>query len=812
MMSLMASCNGVSLDNTCSTGRSLQSFWGVTPPETNIKPPISALEELIEYKRALEHDIRLLPKNHAIRLKKEERLRQINDYIRALTYVKDNQARYLSDVVHEDPKFPVWLHPLLKERKNFFFIQTRPTELHGAVRAIQPVFSLNREDSVDQIGNYIIASQFFSALDRTFVLPLQLSPTPLERLKTAVKSQITLRKSQTITKKLFANIQKTTQDQVLKLFNFDIDFTQKDTQLITQAQIDKAVGGDDKLEVEDYIEMLLGFCAPDLMTTIEFDTPIFNVSNDEIGRDNLIVLIQIFLGEINIHCYANGLSTRNFGQILDSNKNLSYDVATEIKEALAKGGSVEKVLFDLIQNNYRQFGLGAPLKETDFDEIMTAFASHYKTTKDTPYKDEIPILLDKPGSFKLWNGEICVDFANITAHELRELDNPSFKQARNNPLSQYLSPCTTINEMNEHEFESLASECDPFYIANLLLRENIDTRTIAKLKTYDSWPKLEESMRALAKKETGLLLKFYDLCPSDHLITITHQMAACFHAAYALSLKNQRCPNYPDDISFEEILSKFPIHSVVQVASYENNLQIRFNNPQRAALFQEIINTHKNKLYCNQSLIAAFRSEIKRLHGEASTQYRSINVRPEPLATMLEILRIPIQNITPVEGENYILEVSQPQILQQIMNIQRYPKLTHDEKLQKLKNAITKLRSDADSLESPAEKHAALTLITELNEHVTNYDNNRIAYHQFKNRCHQSIKINNRHHGLNALLVNFLHIVNTLWHYASLGCYKGTLFIIPRTASAKQLEQFKQFENGLETDFNETDEPIPQSL
>lgn len=76
----------IGLDNTCKGVSSSQEFFGKSSRSKQIK----ALNELIHYKQALDVDLSLLSRDSPLKLPKEERLQQMNDYIAAIVAMQNN--------------------------------------------------------------------------------------------------------------------------------------------------------------------------------------------------------------------------------------------------------------------------------------------------------------------------------------------------------------------------------------------------------------------------------------------------------------------------------------------------------------------------------------------------------------------------------------------------------------------------------------------------------------------------------------------------------------------------------------------------
>ena len=179
-------------------------------------------------------------------------------------------------------------------------------------------------------------------------------------------------------------------------------------------------------EVENYARALIRTC----VSLDEIPCPPFCIQNDYQARSNLIVLTQFFLAEVNVYCYAHGLSTINFGTVIDADPTLSQEIPLLVKTALKDDQSVERVLLDYINKNRAKFGLSRELSDTAFQEINALFAADYNSVKNTYHLDEFGIVVDMPGKFKLHRDKICIDFAEIAGAVFPYLDNAHFRKAQ----------------------------------------------------------------------------------------------------------------------------------------------------------------------------------------------------------------------------------------------------------------------------------------------------------------------------------------------------------------------------------------------
>jgi hypothetical protein len=60
--------------------------------------------------------------------------------------------------------------------------------------------------------------------------------------------------------------------------------------------------------------------------------------------EGLSMMTQFYLGVLNIYCRAQGISNKNFGQVLDSSPALSQVLIEAVSQALTSGHDVESTV------------------------------------------------------------------------------------------------------------------------------------------------------------------------------------------------------------------------------------------------------------------------------------------------------------------------------------------------------------------------------------------------------------------------------------------------------------------------------------
>uniref|UniRef100_UPI0013EF9F00 hypothetical protein n=1 Tax=Legionella yabuuchiae TaxID=376727 RepID=UPI0013EF9F00 len=249
-------------------------------------------------------------------------------------------------------------------------------------------------------------------------------------------------------------------------------------QEINQAHIDALMGFGEDANSNDYIEALLGVCAPDLSTLLQ-GSPFYlgTFANQEEKAERLSILTQFYLGVMNVYCRAQGISDNNFGVILDASPELSQALVEVVSQALSAGDDVESALCDFCNVHASEFGLSRSLSAEDKEAIQQKFETAFRTvtaTKENPHMDDFMILdLEAHGEnakFVTHQGLICTDFANIVDptcpyqkyfEQIRKdaATGPEIITAKNEPVMTVdIEPEALLDKLSDVQWERLPKE------------------------------------------------------------------------------------------------------------------------------------------------------------------------------------------------------------------------------------------------------------------------------------------------------------------------------------------------------------------
>jgi len=679
----------IGTDNTCQSAIALQRFFGKNAGADIERS--SALDELQRYLRALQFDISVIEEGAPLKRQKQERARQIEKYIDVLRIIQSRSE--FNDLSESFPSYPMPVQDILSRRNNFFSMLLHPPYLDGYLRSINPVFS------VDRTGPQRFYRDLEQAYQQLTIAPQQ---APKDRLMHTVISVLPG------TEINFAAIQAALTTQTQALFGVRVNFNQDNTgALLTKDYIDLALGGASE-SMSDYIETLINCCAGTLWDTLP--TSPFIVPNTISGKETLIILTQFFLGQVNIYCYANGLSVENFGRILDGNAALSRQIPTVVKCALQAGTSVEAALFNFINTNRQSFNLVRPLESDEMVTIQRRFTSQYITIKDSPHFDEFVVFdSSKPGSCMTHQGSICFDLSDLTGTAVfRALDTPYFRQTRE--LSSRIARVTP----HKNEFVHANYEIEEDRLRTLLLEliqtdngietvvelllsdmdegqklfQKIDESTRSVLIHASQWNRLKNRVAAHISSP-AIQQAFNAQFPNENenvQLAITAVMANAIRVSAIEIYGPEICPDLPTNDQLHRMIESLTSRGDISVERSAGDGFVLTLPQSMADPIQHLINENTNRIYLSPAMTRNIYIEITEHFGEQSPEILHMNslvntgAVPYKLMEALRLVGIAIapENITfPANGCNGYVLTAPPAALQTIASIQQHRSRFH---------------------------------------------------------------------------------------------------------------------------------------
>jgi hypothetical protein len=386
----------VSTDNTCKSGLELGAFFEG-----------GACNELESYKSTLEFHLSLLEEDNTHYRAKKERLDQINMYLEAVVGMRN---RYKNVV-----------NTFLARPSNLYSIQLRPMTRDPFSAVVNPVFTINRGN--DSQGTP--RSPLYNRMRGVFPGLILGKPDPRSDLINKVLKSIPHDAT-------LDDIKQALKSQCAKQFKIDIDvenwirpIPKKEgvKEPVDKVNVDAFMGFNENEHAssKDYIDALLGMCAPDLWGLIAGSPFYLGVYNNKAHQtEGLSIMTQFYLGSLNIYCRIKGISDENFGAILDDSPVLSQELVDIIALALNRGAAVESAIIAFFNKHKEEFNLTRDLTMDDKDIIVQKFTITYRTvtaTKENPHMDDFMFLdTEARGEHDIFitnRGLICTDFTNI---------------------------------------------------------------------------------------------------------------------------------------------------------------------------------------------------------------------------------------------------------------------------------------------------------------------------------------------------------------------------------------------------------------
>ena len=384
----------VSTDNTCKSNLELKAFFEG-----------GAFNELEAHKSTLEFHLSLLEESSPHYSRKKERLDQINMYLEAIVGMRD--------------RYNTVVNSFLRKPSNLYSIQLRPRTQDPYSRVVNPVFTINRNNNTQGIP----LSPLYNKMHELFPSIILGKAGSREQLIDKVYHALPQNPEIMVTDEFF----KTIQSVLATTYGVPDDFFKKrlysnrEEQTVDKASIDILMGFGEDTTAHEYIEALLGLCAPSLQSTLQ-GSPFYleSSANPSEKAERLSMLTQFYLGVLNVYCHEKGISFQNFGVILDRSPKFSHEFVNNVARALTSGEDVEASIVEFFNSYTYAFGLSNPLTKNDIDAISQKFETTYRTvtaTKENPHMDDFMFLdTEAQGEHDIFithNGLICTDASNI---------------------------------------------------------------------------------------------------------------------------------------------------------------------------------------------------------------------------------------------------------------------------------------------------------------------------------------------------------------------------------------------------------------
>ena len=379
----------VSTDNTCKSDVELRAFFEG-----------GAFNELESYKSTLEFHLSLLKESDEHYRTKKERLNQINTYLDAVVSMRSSYKEFVN--------------VFLNNPSNLFSIQLRPKVQDTMSQVVNPVFTMKREN--DSRGTPL--SPLYNQMHEIFPTLVLGKLDPRTALIQYVLNTLPENPS-------FEVIKHALKSACSEQFKIDIDLqswiNDGNKQLITKENVDALMGFADNASSKDYIDALLGICAPNLWGMIPGSPFYLGIYDNKAHQtESLSMMTQFFLGVLNVYCRAKDICDRNFGVILDGSPAFSKAFVELVAETLSRGEELEPAIIAFFNHHQKAFQLFRKLNTPDTAAIVQKFQNTYRTvtaTKENPHMDDFMFLdTEAQGAQDIFitnKGLICIDASHI---------------------------------------------------------------------------------------------------------------------------------------------------------------------------------------------------------------------------------------------------------------------------------------------------------------------------------------------------------------------------------------------------------------
>ena len=458
-------CRGgiIGLDNTCKTVLELQQFFGFKQGRSFLGSLSGYIKDLRLYSALAGQDL-------------SSHIDQIDNYKSIITAIQ-KQDDFKDCLAISLGTYPEVIQNLLSKRNNIFGIRISVQSPHDYLR--MPEKSL-----------LFSGGQYLSEVLWTELEDLPGVKSPRERFIDKMNDWDYHGES---TLQDYANQMSLV---VRELFGCDISFE------TTEERVREALGveqGDD-LEHEDYIEGLLGVCAPEFFSSLSI-SPFYGeqLERAESMSDNVAILTQLFLAEINMYCVINGVSTANFGKLLEgellsnSGQVLRGVIAVVVKACFYEDAKVEETIAKLLNEHFLAFEMTRKLLDQEVSHIIRRFHLKVKQIHDAEHLDEFMVCevdalpferMTEDCAYVVGN-KICFDLMAI-AKQIDLRDVPGYaRQLDILSKKKVPMPASLTSNKVETRLDIDPSKYNADFMSNLFSKD-IDFNDVSRLLLYNT--------------------------------------------------------------------------------------------------------------------------------------------------------------------------------------------------------------------------------------------------------------------------------------------------------------------------------------
>ncbi|HJN37328.1 MAG TPA: hypothetical protein QF353_00965 [Gammaproteobacteria bacterium] len=394
----------IGLDNTCKTGFELKDYF------YNQK----ALKSVRAYTKILHENLDLL----SLFEEQEEQVTRINSQLEDLKHYEEilvnfskNKSDWVARFSGQYPEIPAEIQQVVKQGKNLSSILLAPNGIDDYVRLNDYTFSLKR--GREEVFAKALREGVFTGVNITIkgveevFRESSLSGVDDSKEKGSAKVRINT---------LMDNMQRWIGDEhkVSQLIYNQIpgEGEKSTDNLIDYIQaIEASESLDDLTNAELFrnLNLLMEIDVSQLQSRDEQNIFVkeyvstggdYNNSNMKgVPAERLSIMLQLLLATVNIYQVSNENTTKNFGEVLDSDQELSHALIGVIKSLIEVGekDSVERGVLAWVNDKKEAFGLSKVMNEEDMQRIITDFKANYTVAKGSEHFDEFLIRNNQEG-------------------------------------------------------------------------------------------------------------------------------------------------------------------------------------------------------------------------------------------------------------------------------------------------------------------------------------------------------------------------------------------------------------------------------
>lgn len=229
-----------------------------------------------------------------------------------------------------------------------------------------PLFRLNRHY---ERSDHKLTEGLGVRLSSTLLPDLQ-TPTPINRKSPKdkiVETVLAKFKSEKIAgpdrEEKLKELKTLLQEELVKIdSNLSVDISH-DKQETNYDYLEMMMGMEEDSSIQEWVDSILTATVDSSVWNAQSSSPFYDGAKEikhPDDADKMSIRVQYLLAEINFYCKTNKLSEANFGEFFDKEPHAT-EIAKRVKEGLVQGEDIEPIIYNYINSNHTELGLGSPL-------------------------------------------------------------------------------------------------------------------------------------------------------------------------------------------------------------------------------------------------------------------------------------------------------------------------------------------------------------------------------------------------------------------------------------------------------------------